>query len=383
MSARSARLRDTQDGLIHLARETGGFAVINNNDLAKGVRRVLDDQSYYLVAYEPDDETFDPAKRRYNRLEIKVLRKGAQVRYRSGFFGISDDRIASGSRGGQGDIMYALTSPFATNEIAVRLNTILGVQTDKDRTPFVRALLHVAANDVTFKDAPEDKKVAKFDVVAIGFGDNGIPVDSLSKAYTLTLSKEQFEKFQKRGFVYEVAFPIKKPGGYQLRIALKDTPTNRIGSASQYVDVPNTKKKRLTLSGVALENISYELWTKQRAAGPNAPIDPDSNPLIDTALRQFKRGSVVNFGLSIINSRQGANLSSQVKLYKDGKEIFAGESRPLAAAGAEGIASFLSTLTLAEKMDLGEYVLAIEITDNNTKGKYRTARQYVQFDLVE
>ena len=83
-------LFDTQDGLSYLSRETGGFAVLNNNDLSGGVRRVLDDQSYYLVGYEPDSDTFDPAKRKFNTLSVKILRKGAIVRYRSGFFNVAD-----------------------------------------------------------------------------------------------------------------------------------------------------------------------------------------------------------------------------------------------------------------------------------------------------
>ena len=86
-------LFDTQDGLSYLSRETGGFAVLNNNDLSGGVRRVLDDQSYYLVGYEPDSDTFDPAKRKFNALSVKILRKGAIVRYRSGFFNVADKPV--------------------------------------------------------------------------------------------------------------------------------------------------------------------------------------------------------------------------------------------------------------------------------------------------
>jgi VWFA-related protein len=390
MSARSARMRDSQDGLIHLARETGGFAVINNNDLAGGIRRVLDDQSYYLVAYEPDEETFDPAKRRYNRLDVKVLRKGARVRYRSGFFGISDEQ-ATAARSGQGDILHALISPFAKNEIAVRLNTILAVQEiaaekkgkPNDTIPVVRSLLHIAAKDITFEDSPGGKKLAKFDVLAIGFGDNGVAVDSLSKTYTLTLNKERYDEFMERGFVYEVSFPIKKPGGYQLRIALKDNLSSKIGSASQYIEVPNIKKRRLTLSGVAIENLSYKEWQRRHAGGPEDSGESRSNPLLDTALRQFKRGSVINFGLSVLNSRTAASLSSQVRLYRDGKEIFVGDPKPLGTPDATGSVTFLSSLSLATQMDAGEYVLRIDITDSNTKGKYRTATQFVQFEVID
>lgn len=381
MSDRGNDLRETQDGLVYLARQTGGFAIINNNDLSGGIRRVLDDHSYYLVAYEPDDATFDPKLRRFNRLDVKVLRKGARARYRSGFFGVSDTTSTGSPNSPKGNIIYALTSPFAINEISVRLNSLFGVQADK--TSYIRSLLHVSTRDITFKDGENGDKIANFEVLAVAFGDNGLPVDQLGKIYTVTLRKDRYEEFMKRGFVYDLAFPIKKPGAYQLRIAIKDSVTSKIGSASQYVEVPNLKKKRLTVSGVALENTSFEMYERRnRATGPIA--DPDSNPLLDTALRQFKRGTVLNFGFAIHNFKTPTSLLTQVRLYKDSKEVFAGPVRPLnLAAGPDGSIPFMSSLSLATQMEPGDYALRIDITDNNAKGKYKTVTQFVQFEIVE
>ncbi|MEQ1763102.1 MAG: VWA domain-containing protein [Pyrinomonadaceae bacterium] len=379
-SDRGAELRDTQDGLVYLARQTGGFAMINNNDLAGGIRRVLDDQSYYLVAYEPEDETFDPKIRRFNRLDIKVLRKGARVRYRSGFFGVSDDNVAKAGDANRGNLVHALISPFAVNEIAVRLNTMFGVE--KGVTPFVRSLLHVSAKDISFKDGPDGKKIATFDVLVVGFGDNGVAVDQLAKSYTMTLNKDRYEQFLKRGFVYDIVFPVKKPGAYQLRIALKDTATNKIGSANQYIDVPNLKKKRLTLSGLAIENLSEAAHNK-RVANNGAAIAGDSEPLIDTALRQFKRGSILNFGLAVHNFKLATGLTSKVSLYKDGKIVFAGEPKPLTFQLVDGAMPFMSSLGFPKQMETGEYALQVDITDTNAKGKYKTATQFIQFEIVE
>ncbi|MGI8882941.1 MAG: VWA domain-containing protein, partial [Pyrinomonadaceae bacterium] len=49
LTSRKNDLFDTQDGLVYLARQTGGLAVINNNDLSGGIRKMLNDQSYYLI----------------------------------------------------------------------------------------------------------------------------------------------------------------------------------------------------------------------------------------------------------------------------------------------------------------------------------------------
>jgi VWFA-related protein len=77
LSGRLDQLLDNQEGLGYLADETGGFAIKNNNDLSGGVAKILADQSYYLIGYEPDSDTFDPAKRKFNQLTIKVLRQDA------------------------------------------------------------------------------------------------------------------------------------------------------------------------------------------------------------------------------------------------------------------------------------------------------------------
>lgn len=379
IDARGRQFKDTQDGLVFLARETGGFAVINNNDLPAGIRRVIDDQSYYLVAYAPDDEAFDPARRRFNRLDIKVLRKDARVRYRSGFFGVGDDERTNAPAQTKGNLVHAIMSPFAVIEIPVRLNAFFGVEADQ-RT-FVRSLLHVSAKDITFKDASDGGKTAEFDVLVVGFGDDGVALDSLSKRYTLTLNKARYDEFQKRGFVYDLAFPVKKPGAYQLRIAIKDTASNKIGSATQFVQVPDLSKKRLTLSGVAVENISVDVWN-HRIAGGGAK-EGDSNPLLDTALRQFKRASILNYGLNIHNARTPVNLTSQVRLFRDGKQVFVGESKPVPSKLTNGAAAFLGSLSLPTEMEPGEYALQVIITDNNIKGRNRTAAQFIQFEVIE
>lgn len=89
--ARRAALRDTQDSLRYVAGETGGFAVVNANDLARGMRRIMaDQQGYYLIGYQPDERTLAPsASHKFWRVKIKVKQKGLKVRTRSGFYGLA------------------------------------------------------------------------------------------------------------------------------------------------------------------------------------------------------------------------------------------------------------------------------------------------------
>ena len=89
MAARSAALRESQDGLRFVAGETGGFAVVNANDLALGLRRIMADQrGYYLIGYQPEAGTLHAhSDREFRRVKIKVKPKGLKVRTRAGFYG--------------------------------------------------------------------------------------------------------------------------------------------------------------------------------------------------------------------------------------------------------------------------------------------------------
>jgi VWFA-related protein len=89
MAARSAALRESQDGLRFVAGETGGFAVVNSNDIALGFKRIMADQrGYYLIGYQPEAGTLHPkSDAEFRKVRIKVKPKGLKIRTRAGFYG--------------------------------------------------------------------------------------------------------------------------------------------------------------------------------------------------------------------------------------------------------------------------------------------------------
>lgn len=379
-ASRGAELNESQDGLRYLALETGGLAALNSNDLSGSIQKILNDHSYYLVGYEPDSDTFDPRTRRFNKIEIKVTRPGVLVRYRSGFFGVTDEKVVPTDRSPQRQLLEALTSPFGTNEVALRLNGLF--YDSKPAGPHLRALIHVRAGDLSFTDEPNGDKKTVFDLIAIGVGDNGVAVDQLSKTFTLTLKKEIYQQLLRSGFVYDFSFPTQKAGAIQLRVALRDHRSSKIGSASQFVEIPNLKKNRLVLSGAMLENVEFADWQRVSAGQPPR-ANPD--PLTDTSLRQFKRGTVLNYGFAIYNAKLSAgvpNLSYQTRIFRDGELFFEGEKQRVVTDSAAQ-ANFAAAISLGTEMKPGEYVLQVVITDNLAGSKHNTATQFVQFEIVE
>ena len=390
-SDRSRELFDTQQGLIYLAKETGGFAYTNQNELSSGVERALEDQSYYLVAYDPEIESFDLAKRKFNKLEVKVLRENTNVRHRSGFF--VDDAEEKKIRvdvNAPTKIMRALTSPFAVNDINLRLNTLFGHSAK--RGYYVHSFIYINAADLEFVKQPNGELHANFDILAISYGDNGVPVDKDNVAGTVKLKPEIFDKVKRDGIAYSFIFPVKKPGAYQMRVALMDKMTKEVGSANQFIEVPNLKKNGVLLSGILLENLSMNAW--QRLAGGSSqvaasgPPDERPDPLQDTSSRKFKRGTVLRFGSEIYNAKlpslQQAKITLQPRVFHDRQLVFEGKEQPLNLEGQNIEAPvYTDAVALGENLLPGDYVLQIVVFDNSAKGKKRIATQYVQFEVIE
>jgi VWFA-related protein len=381
---RNQKVVDTQQGPRLLAEQTGGTSIVNNNDLSQGIRKILDDQGYYLVGYQPDDDTFIPKARPFHRLLVKVKRPGLKVRYRSGFFGVSDEAmekppLTSGQR-----LVTALISPFAVNEVSVHLNAIFNYDTKLGS--HIQSLVHVGAKDIEFKDGSNGSKVAVFDVIAASIDESGFPVDTVNQSYTLTANNTVYKKYMTEGFVYGFTFPVKVAGTYQLRVALRDRGSDRIGSANQLVEVPDIGKKRLAVSGVYLESLSLEDWNRQNKIDVEyAP----TNGLSDTSRRVFKRGSVLNYAFVIFNAKldrtQRPSLTVKTKVFCDGKLML--ESVPASVSlngqvdmqriGAGG------SLNLGGGIPTGECVLQITVRDALAKEKEQTGTHFLQFSIIE
>src|SRR5213075_656232 len=73
-------LRKSQDSLRVLADETGGLAVVNQNDFDKALKRIdAETSDYYVLGYYSKNP--DPTKRR-RQVEVKVTRKSASAWFR-------------------------------------------------------------------------------------------------------------------------------------------------------------------------------------------------------------------------------------------------------------------------------------------------------------
>ena len=400
LDARRQEMFDTQQGLQYLAQETGGFGIRNSNDLGRGIKRVLDDQrGYYLLGYVPDYSTFrlDRGQRKFHKIAVKVKTAGMNVRSRKGFYGIPEEVARPARRTPAQQVIGALMSPFTSGDVHLKLTSLFGH--DPKAGSIVRSLLHIDPRDLSFTVKTDGSHEAVIDLVAVTFTDNGRIVQQEGRTYTLKVDDRHFPELMQRGFLYTVNVPVKKAGAYQLRVAVRDSESERVGSANQFIEVPDIGKKRLTLSGLVISGADPAKRKTAQSAAEHAASQPgsekegaveDPNPLAGPSMRIVRRGMELDYAFMIYNAQHEPKtnqlqLEYQVLLLKDGRQVFAGMAAPISAGQVADLNHIPASggLRLGTDLDPGEYVLQVIVTDKLAKEKYRVATQWMDFELMK
>lgn len=378
---------ETHTVLDYLAQQTGGTFNRFTNDLNASIRSALEDQrSYYLIGYRPDEASFDPATgaRRFHKWEIRVSRPGLKVRYRNGFYGVADADRQELALTPQAQMTRALISPFAAGDIHVRLTSLF--RAEANAGSYLNSLVHIDGRDLTFKEAPDGWREAAIDVVAMTFSDNGAVVDQVGHAQTIRVRNDTYQRFLQNGLAYNLSVPVKKFGAYQLRVAVRDTTTGKFGSAGQFTEVPDLTKDRLSLSSIVISSGS--------AAAPPATAATDSDDQFEqqivSAVRRLKYGMFLDYGYLIYNAqldrvKKQPQLQTQIRLLRDGQEIFAGRVNPFDPSGQADMKQLMAggRLQIGTAMAPGQYILQVIVIDQLAKEKFRTATQWIDFEVVK
>jgi hypothetical protein len=414
---------DSQEGLVYVARETGGVAFLNNNDLSLGIRRALkDQQSYYLVGFDPEDDKFD---RKYHSIKLKVSRPGVQTRTRAGFIGFADRPKEPVPQTREAQILSALFSPFGARDVAAQMTSFFfnspnpnrKQNNDPETISFVRSFFHIDASNLTFKDAANGEKVVNLEIATFTFNESGAVVEQHGRAFELQLDEPRYRMALRRGFNYTDDFIIKKPGAYQFRAVIRDAETGRMGSAGQFIQVPDLSKNRLELSGLILTAAKMEpdkqstnpptgSPTNSSTGSPtgsptNSPTgsqtgsptgsqtgSEDRDDIQPTpSVRRFSRDSVIDYGAFAYNatpdpSTGKTQLTIQMEIYRDGKILHQLEPRSI----DPGATANPKRLECGGRIKLtsfpaGDYVMRIVVTDQLAKQKYASAEQWMDFSV--
>jgi VWFA-related protein len=366
--------RNTQEALAYVAEQTGGFAILNTNDLARGLGRISEDiRDYYLIGYVPDEGTFarKGQKPRYHKISVKVRRPGLRIRTRKEFLGVSDVDEPVATPNAAQQLVRAAMSPFTESDIELRATTLPGYSPEQGL--FVRALLHIDARALTFGDDDSGNNTASADVLGMVFDGDGTQVAHLTTGFSVRLTEAATEEALRDGLAYTLRIPIPRPGAYQVRFAVRDRQSGRMGSAGEFAEVADVAHGAFALSGIVLH--------AQNGPSPGGATSEAVALSPSQALRIYSPGTDLSYAYEVYNASQQVYAAPSV--WSGTEKIMSAPPDTLVAP--PGVSRFAARgrLKLGEALGAGNYVLQVTAatSDPQRRGRLRTAIQRMTFEV--
>jgi VWFA-related protein len=209
---------DNSVTMLDIAEQTGGRFFKNASDLVRvGLEAMNDGDTYYAFSYRPADSK--PGK--YRRIEVKVKRDGARVRFRHGYWEETTDDAKTRTP----VLRSAALEPFLRNELTFAATAFK----EKDA---IRVTLILSPKSLELPADPADT-VRKFQVIAVERNETMKPEISKPEDVELRIQSAQFERVRAGGLPVRVTLPTKGKADV-VRVLLFDTETGKIGT----LDIP-------------------------------------------------------------------------------------------------------------------------------------------------
>ena len=387
--------KDARNLINPLPARTGGVTIENSNFFLEGIGRDVDNlmKGYYLVTYEPPEGTFGSVdKEIYNKIKVNVKRRNTQVHTRDGFY-TSIVREENAGAPAAHPLQNAIFSPFLYSDINV--NIAAGYVRDAKAGYLVRSWIHLDPKDVTVIETEDGGALIDLETVCLTSDVSGNVHDFVHAQYTFKVEPEKKSEnlawIQKHGIRFAMLVPVKKPGSYYVRAAVHDAKSGKVGSAYQYMEIPDLDGKALALSNIFMITSEDDRnWLLSEATeGVFSPVF-QADEALSPALGTYALGNRLQAMAMIYNADAKAVASADIELqpvlYKDGEEFIRIGPMPVSPAVAGNLEGIPISLTLTGGSDLppGDFMLQLVVTDKkNGNRKEGSASQTLNFTIME
>ncbi len=367
--ARTQALFNRGVGLQELTEPTGGFAVINSNGYLDALERIDDDQKgYYLIAFKAPAgiDTAASTSTPFLPLQVRVKRKDLHIRSRAGFFGETDDAAALKPTPVE-QMRLSMSSLFNRSELRLRLTAFYARTTDGKAA--VRNLIYLNANDIAFTTDPNGKHKARLHIMVTASGAGAKPLANIGRQIEMDDDDGQFQRLLHQGILLALDVPVPRPGAYQVRTSIEDDASKRIGSAGQYLDIPDLKRRHLALTTPLIDLASASLRDRFRD--------------IPAALREFHAGNELTF-VSVVETDKSLPSANQpqgeIALFRDGEAVLKSPV-PVVPVQGQSVHALRGQLKLSDTLPPGQYYLKATATENSGKHP-RTTSAWMDFEVL-
>jgi hypothetical protein len=279
-------------------------------------------------------------------------------------------------------LLTAALSPFASGAMTVRLTSIFGH--DDTSGSYVRSLLFIDPTGIHFEMDAAGRHAARVQILLLAIGDNGQAAE-WNQEVPLALTEEAYRRVTERGLVVTVRSGVKGPGPYQMRAAVEDMASKSIGSASQFLEIPEVGPGRLALSGLLLRGISENDRAPESRAVGDTTGGLGQAALVEPEVRVLAPGSSAVYAYEVYDGLKGADrqLQASMAVSRDGKVIYQSPFTPVNVGEKSGdqvrVIPMGGHLTLKSDMAAGSYTLEVIVRGQDKKKFERT--QWLDFEI--
>ena len=328
------RFQKSQDVLFALAKDTGGKAFVDYNDLSVGVRQAASAQtSYYIIGFYSSHTEKDG---KYRRVDVKLANSGlqAELAFRPGYY--ADKEWAKQNRTErerQLEEALMLEDPITDITIALELNYFQISRSEY----FVPVSAKIPGSELELAQRRGAARLRLDFLVEIKDG-FGATQRNNRDGMTIPLTNDKAGQLATHPVLYETGFTL-LPGKYVLKLLVRDAEVGRIGTYQTEFTIPNLNREptRLPISSVVLagqripvNEAIYSVKTSDKESVGH-PLIEGGQKLLPSVTRVFSASRDLHFYLEGYEqyAETAQPLVAFAAFYRDGRKVF--ESQPVVA----------------------------------------------------
>jgi len=384
--AAQSNFQGQQETLYTLASDTGGKALLDNNELSMGIVQAQKDvSSYYIIGYYSSNEKMDGS---FRKVDIKLKNPATASRlaaldYRHGYYGDRTwNKFTSTDKERQLTEALMLSDPVTDITMAVEYDYFrLG-----KANYFVPIALKIPGSELVLaKKGGAEKTVIEF-IGQVTDTATGKVVQNVRDSATIKLSESTASELAKRPIAYDTGFSL-PPGKYTLKLLARENETGKMGTYQHSLIIPDLSTQQVTLpiSSVVLSSQRTQLSDavflaeKDKKLLTLNPLFQDGKKMVPSITRVFKRNQEMYVYLEAYEPLATTTepIVATVAFYRNGVKAF--QTDPLQVTDGLNPKSKAVPLRFSLPMQalrIGEYTCQVNVLDPSAQ-KFSIWRQPV------
>jgi len=373
-SARAAtsNFQNQQETLYTLAADTGGKALLDNNDLSMGIVQAQKDlTSYYIIGYYTSNDALDG---KFRRIKITVsnaavARTIAKLDYRQGYYGGKTfNKFNETDKERQLAEALMLGDPITDMNIAMEMDYF---RLGRDRY-FVPMIVKIPGSEIELAQHGGAEST-HFDFIGEIKDAKGATAGNVRDNIEVKLKGETAQQLAKTTLEYDTGFTL-APGAYTAKFLARENQTGKMGTYEAKFVVPDltSEQKYLPISSVVLSSQREKLDAAVASAEKDKkllaahPFVQDGMKLIPSVTRVFRKDQNLYVYLEAYQPTATTTqpLMANVSFYRGKAKAF--ETDPLRVS--DGLNPKTKAVPLRfsvplEKLQAGRYTCQVSVMD--------------------